>query len=201
MKNIVHVASIAGLALTLTVAAPRVANAQHRVTVPTVPDTIHVDEGNRAFLVGHATGTQNYVCLPSGTGFKYVLFTPEATLFRDNDRQVITHFFSPSPEAGSPIRPTWQHSRDSSVVWAKATGMSTDANFVAQGAIPWVRLESVGSKEGPTGGDALTETTFIQRINTYGGSAPATGCASATDVGAQAFVPYTADYVFYTKAS
>ena len=48
------------------------------------------------------------------------------------------------------------------------------------------------------GGDTLTATTFIQRVNTSGGIAPSTGCTSSTDVGKQAFVPYTADYVFYT---
>ncbi len=43
----------------------------------------------------------------------------------------------------------------------------------------------------------MTEITFIQRLNTAGGSAPATGCSVATDVGRKAFVPYRADYFFY----
>jgi len=50
---------------------------------------------------------------------------------------------------------------------------------------------------GPTGGDTLTKTTFIQRLNTAGGVAPSTGCRSSSDVGTLAFVPYTADYFFY----
>ena len=58
----------------------------------------------------------------------------------------------------------------------------------------------VGAQDGPTGGDTLTATTFIQRLNTSGGVAPSTGCASSTDVGKQAFVPYTADYFFYKAA-
>jgi len=29
--------------------------------------------------------------------------------------------------------------------------------------------------------------------------APATGCATAADVGAKVFVPYTADYFFITR--
>jgi hypothetical protein len=40
-------------------------------------------------------------------------------------------------------------------------------------------------------------TTFIQRLNTSGGVAPSMGCASVMDVGARAFVSYTADYFFY----
>jgi hypothetical protein len=47
----------------------------------------------------------------------------------------------------------------------------------------------------------LTNTTYIQRLNTTGGSAPTTGsptCAVSTDVGHQVLVPYTADYYFYS---
>jgi hypothetical protein len=44
----------------------------------------------------------------------------------------------------------------------------------------------------------MTGITFIQRLNTVDGSAPATGCSVATDVGRKAFVPYRADYFFYT---
>jgi len=58
-------------------------------------------------------------------------------------------------------------------------------------------LETVGSKEGSTGGTLLSKTTFVQRLNTKGGSAPADGCAVPTDVGKQALVPYSADYYFY----
>ena len=168
------------------------------VTPPPVPDDIKVDPAFHAFLVGNATGSQNYVCLPAGTGFAWSLFTPEATLFKDEDRQLITHFNSPNPDEANAIRPTWQDSRDTSTVWASPVKASTDEAFVARNAIPWVLLKVTGARTGPDGGDALTSTKFIQRLNTAGGVAPATGCASAADVGARAFVPYTADYFFYT---
>ena len=58
----------------------------------------------------------------------------------------------------------------------------------------------VGAQDGPTGGDTLTATKFIQRLNTSGGIAPSTGCTSSANVGNQAFVPYTADYFFYVDA-
>jgi Protein of unknown function (DUF3455) len=45
----------------------------------------------------------------------------------------------------------------------------------------------------------MSQTTFIQRLNTNGGSAPATGCSASADVGKQALVPYTADYYFFRK--
>jgi uncharacterized protein DUF3455 len=48
----------------------------------------------------------------------------------------------------------------------------------------------------------LSKTTFIQRLNTKGGSAPAddAGCSAAADVGYQLLVPYSADYYFFRGA-
>jgi len=198
--KIFNVLSASALAVAFTVAPPA-AHAEH-ITPPAVPDNLKVAEGSKAFLVGHATGTQNYICLPSGTGFAYALFTPEATLFNDHFKQLITHFFSvnPSPADNGAIRATWQHSRDTSTIWAKVAvdGISTDERFVRRGAVAWLLLDVVGTQEGPSGGDTLTVTTQVQRLNTSGGAAPSTGCSVATDVGTKAFVPYTADYFFYT---
>ena len=173
---------------------------------PDVPADIQVPAGNVVFLKGAAVGTQNYACSPSGTGFAWVLFTPQATLFNRADKQIMTHFFSPNPDPSDPntdpavlaagaIRPTWQ-ARDTSSVWAKAAPSSRPV-VVRPDALPWLLLEVVGRQEGPTGGDTLTSTTFIQRVNTVGGLAPSTGCAQSSDVGKKAFVPYTADYYFY----
>jgi hypothetical protein len=128
-----------------------------------------------------------------------MLFGPQATLFKDNDQQIITHFLSPNPVEGGALRATWQHSRDTSAVWARAIRTSSDPEFVAPGAIPWLLLEFVGTQEGPTGGQKLTVTTFIHRVNTAGGIAPATGCAVSTDIGSRVFVPYEADYFFYKE--
>jgi Protein of unknown function (DUF3455) len=199
MRIVRIIASAAALGTTLAVAA----QADHnRVTPPPVPAILEVEEGNEAFLVGHAIGTQNYVCLPSGNSFAWSLFTPEAVLFDDDERQIITHDFGPNPfEAGTPTRAVWRHSRDTSTVWGRGVQSSTDSQFVAPGAIPWllVNVKDVGAQAGPTGGRRLTKTTFIHRVNTTGGVAPETGCAVATDVGKRAFVPYTADYFFYEK--
>jgi hypothetical protein len=127
------------------------------------------------------------------------LFGPQATLFNDDEMQIITHFLSPNPDEGGMARATWQHSRDTSTVWAMAIASSTDPDFVDPDAIPWLLLQVVGADSGPTGGHRLTETAYIQRVHTSGGRAPATGCADAT-IGNTALVPYTTDYIFY-KAS
>jgi hypothetical protein len=172
------------------------------LTPPPVPANIEVPEGNTAFLVGHAVGTQNYVCLPAGARFAWSLFTPQATLFDSHQRQVTTHLFGPNPVEEGVIRAAWQHSRDTSTVWGAAVASSSDPEFVAPGAIPWLLVRTVGVQDGPRSADSrrrgvLTETTFIQRLTTSGGVAPATGCSASTDVGNRAFVPYTADYFFY----
>jgi len=200
IKGIVFVACAAVFATTFVTTSSYAAE-PYRLTPPPVPDGLEAPPQTELFLIGHGVGTQNYVCAPSASGVAFALFTPEATLFTDRDRQLTTHFFSPNPVEGGTIRATWQDSRDTSAVWAQATHQSTDAAFVAKGAVAWLALQVVGASDGPTGGDTLTKTIFIQRLNTAGGVAPATGCSVATDLGNKAFVPYTADYLFYKKDS
>lgn len=192
--------SIAVFVITMAI-APSAAFAADRVIPPPVPANLQVPDGNRAFLLGRAYGTQNYICLPSGSGVTWTFFGPQATLFNDASEQLITHFLSPNPDENGTPRATWQHSRDSSVVWAVAIASSSDPSFVEPGAIPWLLLRVVGAEHGPTWGDRLTPTTFIQRVNTSGGAAPGAGCAVAADVGKRAFVPYTTDYIFYRSRS
>ena len=200
-RLIVPIARATALAMALTISLTQPVHAGE-ITVPPVPENIKVLPPNVPYLVGHATGTQNYVCLPSGTGFKFTLFTPEATLFNDEGKQIITHYFSPNPEEAGKVRATWQF-RDTSTVWGSVgpNDSSTAQGFVKLGAIPWLKVTATGTQEGPSGGEKLTETTFIQRLNTDGGAAPSTGCASLSDVGSEVFVPYTADYFFYKKTA
>jgi len=169
----------------------------HEIILPDMPANIVVDAPNVPYLLGHGVGTQNYVCLPAaGGGVAWSLFTPEATLFNDDKGQLTTHFFSISPEDHQ-IRATWESSKDSSMVWAKLVAQSTDAPFVQPGAVAWLKLQQAGTLPGPTGGRRLTDTTFVQRVNTVGGVAPETGCDQASQIGQKAFVPYAADYIFY----
>jgi hypothetical protein len=214
MRRILLIACVTALALAFTVSLPQPARAEDITPPPLPADLAPVPAGNKLFLGTHAVGTQNYVCRPSGAGVAYVLFTPQATLFGDDGGQVITHYNSPNPfepntdpKVVAPegtIRATWQY-RDTSKVWAKVHATEQNgkkgAVTVDETAVAWLLLDGVGSQNGPTGGDKLTGTTFVQRLNTTGGVAPKTGCSSLADVGNTAFVPYTADYFFYTKAS
>ena len=210
-RRIIPTACAAALAVAFAVSLP--AHAE-KVTPPTVPPELKVDDGTHPFLVGHAIGTQNYVCAPSGTGVAYVLFTPEATLFNDDGDQLITHFFSPNPERNPPdpntnpavvadgaIRATWVSSKDGSSVWAKLhIGEKGAGSFTPdKTAVAWLLLDKVGVEDGLTGGNILSKTTQVQRLSTTGGNPPDHGCDSPADVGHTAFSDYTADYFFYTN--
>ena len=184
--------------------------AAQKITPPTTPPLITPPAGNSAFLLGHAVGTQGYVCLPKGTGASWTVNNarPEATLFVSlfgQDVQIITHFLSPDTNpndaAPNPLpfgSATWQSSFDSSQVWAQVLHSNSipagsDASCPNTGAIPCLLLQSVGNQEGPTGGKLLAKVTFVQRLNTKGGVAPTTACS----VGQTQLQPYTADYYFF----
>src|SRR5437879_10630450 len=194
--------------LVLACAFGTVSLAAAQVTPPVTPSTIAVPVGNSAYLVGHAFGSQGYTCLPTSTGGTAWNPTarPEATLFTDlfgQQFQIITHFQSinenPKPGVIVPLsgNATWQGSLDSSRVWmVKVNGIdagSDPASCPNSGSIQCLLLQSVGNKKGPTGGNLLANTTFIQRLNTSGGAVPTSSCT----VGQAQLVPYTADYFFF----
>jgi hypothetical protein len=145
-----------------------------RVPAPDVPATIAVPAGHKPFLLGHAVGVQIYAC--DGVAWSFV--APRANLYDRRGKLLTTHF------AG----PTWQ-AKDGSFVVGRVV-----AREPAAGTIPWLLLETAS-----TGGDGdrLAKTTYIQRLATTGGLAPAASSCSAAAAGTVAEVPYTADYVFW----
>jgi len=209
--------AVLGVALLAGMMAPP-ALAFGGVTPPPTPASITPPPGNTAYLLGNATGTQGYVCLPTSPGATTASWTvnssrPQATLFftvfGNFSQQILTHFLSPDANpnqfAPSPLpfgSPTWQSSFDSSVIWGnKLTSITagTDPSCPNSGAIPCLLLQVIGAQDGPSYPfGVLTKATYVQRLNTSGGSAPATGCAVSSNVGSQVLVPYTADYYFYS---
>jgi Protein of unknown function (DUF3455) len=186
------------LASTIVVPQRAHAESRNRPVPPPVPAAIQVPAGYKPYLAAHAIGTQGYVCVAVGSVYSWAPFGPQATLFNGEGEQILTHFLSPTPYSLLP-NPTWQHSRDSSIVWGQIIGSSSDLNFVAGGAIPWLLLEAAVVGDGPTGGDRLLATRFIQRLNTVDGVAPSTGCAGPGDIKKRALMPYEADYFFYKE--
>jgi hypothetical protein len=196
--------SIAGVALLAGMLAAPVAaqpGAKGRLDVPPVPVNLEIPYGHSVFLHGHALGTQNYICLATAAGMAWAFIGPEAALFvtRHGDpvRQNLTHYLGATPFEVNVFRPVWQHSGDSSRIWGRVAASSSDPAYVDTGAIPWLLLEVAGAEAGPAGGEYLAQATFIHRLNTSGGSKPATGCTEPKEVGSLNFVPYRADYYFY----
>jgi hypothetical protein len=180
----------------LTIALNAAAQATDRITPPAVPEFIEVPAGFKPILKVHAVGTQNYICAPSPAGTEWLFIGPQATGF-DAGLQQLTHFLSKNLFESDELHATWQHSRDSSAVWAKKYRGSVDPNYVSPDAIEWLLLTVTGQQVGPTGGVKLATTTLIQRVNTVGGlKPPAAECTAAT-LNNRRLVPYEADYYFY----
>jgi hypothetical protein len=140
---------------------------------PEVPARLVVQAGNKVSFQGHGIGVQVY----AWSGSAWVFQFPEAVLFDNDGNIVATHF------AG----PTWRSNSGSMVVGSKIDGVTVDPT-----AIPWLIL----SAKSTDGSGILARTTFIQRVNTVGGLAPAT---AGTTVGEVAEVGYEADYFFYRQ--
>jgi hypothetical protein len=150
---------------------------------PDVPAALQVPSGNKVSFRGYAVGVQIYVATPSptdATQFVWTFRAPEAVLFADGggNGEIAIHY------AG----PTWESESGSKVIGRTLT------NAPAASTIPWLLLEA-RSTEGP---GILERTTYIQRVNTTGGLAPAT---PPTQAGQEARVPYTAEYYFYRESS
>ena len=105
---------------------------------------------------------------------------PEANLFDSGGAQVGTHGAGPH--------------------WASSDGSVVNGTTITQSAsptgdaIPWLLLRAT-AWSGTTG--LFSDVSYVQRLNTSGGKAPATGCDSMS-VGTELRVGYAADYYFYT---
>jgi hypothetical protein len=124
----------------------------------------------------HATGFQVYTVQPDAAGkLAWKLKAPDATFHGD-------HGLSGKHYAG----PTWESASDGS----KVVGRKIAEHPAGTDAIPWLLLEAASHE----GQGVLSSVTYVQRLNTTGGKAPAAVGAKAGD---EARVPYTADYVFF----
>ena len=195
-RVIVHALMLVGLQCSGASAQP-----MGPIEVPPLPQALQVPTGHTLFLSTRAVGTQNYMCMPvAKRTVAWRFIGPQATVFADAGglpQQIVTHFLSVNPAEGTLARPTWQHSVDTSRVWGRVRASTSDPSYVAPGAIAWLLLETAGTEPGPTGGAFLAQTTFIHRVNTAGGIAPASGCTNDDDIGKLALVPYVTDYFFY----
>ena len=162
--------------LLLTLAGPVAAKPGNGHHTPDLGDcgNLHVEAGNKVAYHVYAEGVQIYEWTGSWT-----FVAPEALLFADAGFKggVGVHY------AG----PTWESRSGSKVVGVVLERCTPDAD-----SIPWLLLRAASSNKP----GIFHRVTFIQRVNTVGGTAP-------TDpgdvIGERVEVPYTAEYYFYRK--
>lgn len=149
-----------------------------------LPAAVQVPAGNRVSMETVGVGEITYECRAKAGAagqFEWVFVGPDAKLNDRSGKQVGKYYGPPA---------TWE-SNDGS----KLTATQVAVAPAAAGSIP---LQLV--KANPAmGNGAMTGTTYIQRVATQGGVAPATPCTQAT-MGTKQIVKYQADYIFYKAA-
>jgi len=153
-------------------------------TPASVPPELAVPAGNQLAVTASAKGVQIYECAPDTSGaLAWKLHAPRATLFDDAGNQIGIHFGG--VDKGLPAGPYWQASDGSRVHGANPVSVPNP------GSIPLLRLDAADT----AGNGVLSRVTFIQRLATTGGAAPAGACQS----GATTEVGYAAKYYFFAK--
>jgi hypothetical protein len=147
---------------------------------PVVDAAIQVPEGNKLGFVLDAYGTQIYVCQASGTSYAWALKAPDAKLYNTKGKEVGIHY------AG----PTWEYKDGSSVVGARLAAVTPDPT-----AIPWLLIEATTHE----GSGKMDGVTYIQRLETVGGLAPAAASCTADNVGVLAPIEYSATYYYFVS--
>lgn len=166
--------SVAGLSSALAPVA-RASALDNSPTLPAGCESLQVEEGNGLAFRTYAMGVQVY----SWNGSSWTFVEPVATLFADAryNGEVGKHY----------VGPTWESNSGSKVVAARVPGKGCTPDSTA---IPWLILKKVSTD----GAGIFSSVTFVQRLNTTGGTAPTT---PGSVIGERAEVPYTAEYYFY----
>lgn len=175
------------VALLLIMAGLTMAGYQPAGKDPEVPSNLKVPAGNKLIFHVFAKGVQIYRCtqdMADTNRFSWIFVAPDADLYAHagKSRPVGRHY------AG----PTWESADGSKVVGLKLQ----QADSPDPGAIPWLLLRSASG----SGSGILGKVTFIQRVHTSGGKAPAT-TANRAHKGQEVCVAYTAEYFFYREAA
>ena len=151
-----------------------------KVDNATLPEAVRVPAGQRMTMSTTGVGELTYECREKkdmAGAYEWAFVGPVATLFAPGKKPVGKYY------AG----PTWE-SNDGSKVTGKQVA-------VAPGSAGNIPLQLVKA-EPAMGAGAMQGVTYIQRLNTKGGVAPAMAC-DAAGKGRRQVVAYEADYVFY----
>jgi hypothetical protein len=161
------------LAAALVAASPLVVQAMD------VPDAVKPPMGHKPVMTWTGTGLLTYECRAkpdNAAEFAWTFAGPDAKL---------TDAKTMAPTGKYYGGPTWEANDG-----GKVTGKQVAIAPAAPGNIP---LQLVKTE---SGSGMLKDVTYIQRVNTKGGVAPADPCNAST-AGKRTTVPYAADYVFF----
>ena len=177
--------ALLGTAAALTACGSMSSPAAPAFNQSSLPATVQVPAGQRIAMETVGAGDITYECrakkdMPSA--FEWVFVGPDAKLM-DRSGKVVGRYYGPPA--------TWESNDGSKVI---ATQLA-----VAPASAGNIPLQLV--KANPAMGmGAMQGVTYIQRVATQGGVAPAAACTAA-NAGQKQVVKYQADYIIWKAAS
>lgn len=177
--RILPLTAVAAFALALSGCASM--HSHSKFSQASLPAAVQVPAGHHVVMEAVGVGQITYACqakkdMPSA--HEWVFVGPDAQL-QSRSGAVVGKYWGPPA--------TWE-SNDGSKVTAKQLAVSP----AGSGNIPMQLVQA----QPATGMGAMQGISYIQRVATKGGVAPAMACAAA-NVGSQQTVPYEADYIFW----
>jgi Protein of unknown function (DUF3455) len=166
----------AAIALSACASAPMMM----KVDNASLPEPVRVPAGQKVMMSTTGVGEITYECREKkdmAGAHEWAFVAPVATLY-SGDKKTVGKYY-----AG----PTWEANDGS-----KVTGKQLAVSPAAPGNIPLQLVKT----DPAMGAGAMAGVSYIQRLNTKGGIAPAMAC-DATSKGKRQQVAYEADYVFY----
>ena len=170
--------SLLGAAAVLSACAS--APVMMKVDNASLPEPVRVPAGQKMMMAATGVGEITYECREKkdvAGQHEWAFVAPVATLY-SADRKTVGKYY-----AG----PTWEAADGS-----KVTGKQLAVSPASPGNIALQLVKA----DPATGSGAMTGVSYIQRLNTKGGVAPALACDAASK-GQRQQVRYEADYVFY----
>jgi Protein of unknown function (DUF3455) len=182
MRRQFYALSAVSLALVLSACASGSGSMQAKpFDQASLPAAVQVPAGNAVAMQTVGVGMITYECrtkVAAADQFEWVFVGPDAKLMDRSGKEVGKYFGPPA---------TWQ-SNDGSKITATQLAVAP----AQAGSIP---LQLV--KANPAVGDgAMKGISYIQRLATQGGVAPAKSC-DATTLRSKEIVRYQADYIFW----
>jgi hypothetical protein len=171
----------AAAALALTACASNMSAPAMMYSQASLPDAVKVPAGNKVALETVGVGQITYECRAKANmagQFEWVFVGPDAKLLDRSGKQVGKYYGPPA---------TWE-STDGS----RLTGTQLAIAPNGSGNIPYQLVKANPAM----GSGAMQGVSYIQRVATQGGTAPAAACG-ADSTGRKQVVKYQADYIFY----